>query len=273
MARSAIYDSAWDTRQRRLASAGLLRDMLRRTPWHDANWVVDHIERRADARRPFDADWVEVTLGQIRAIWRGIDADFRSRHSGRLPPTFEPYLEIYGGLQHVLGSQTATAGLTGLLMAYYRHLEALTRLGHLPECKPEYNRYVFQQAQASLTLDEFRPRTTREIPWVWQRPGGFSRWDPAWRDWNGGTVRKLAQAIHDERRFADLPVLADALEEAGCNDESALSHCRDPGARHCLGCWVVDHLLAQALHFAEVERPVNKLFVLPLMQKEEVPAP
>jgi hypothetical protein len=35
--------------------------------------------------------------------------------------------------------------------------------------------------------------------------------NPDWLTWNGGTVPKLAQTIYDERRFQDLPILADAL--------------------------------------------------------------
>jgi hypothetical protein len=68
--------------------------------------------------------------------------------------------------------------------------------------------------------------------------------DPAVLSSNGGTVRKLAQAIYDERRFADLPVLADALEEAGCDNADLLAHCRQPG-EHVRGCWVVDLLLGK----------------------------
>ena len=65
--------------------------------------------------------------------------------------------------------------------------------------------------------------------------------DPSWLAWNGGTVAKLAAAIYDGRRFADLPILADALEDAGCADAAILAHCRGPG-EHVRGCRVVDLL-------------------------------
>jgi hypothetical protein len=68
--------------------------------------------------------------------------------------------------------------------------------------------------------------------------------DPAWLAWNGGAVRKMAQAIYADHRFADLPILADALEEAGCADAALLGHCRGPG-EHVRGCWVVDLLLGK----------------------------
>ena len=63
--------------------------------------------------------------------------------------------------------------------------------------------------------------------------------------WNDGTVVRLAQGIYEERVFADLPVLADALEEAGCDIAEVLDHCRQP-VEHVRGCWVIDLLLAKA---------------------------
>jgi hypothetical protein len=69
--------------------------------------------------------------------------------------------------------------------------------------------------------------------------------DPVWRSANDGCTTKLARAIYQERRFADLPVLADALEEAGCANADILAHCRRPG-EHARGCWVVDALLDKA---------------------------
>jgi hypothetical protein len=62
--------------------------------------------------------------------------------------------------------------------------------------------------------------------------------------WMEGLVVKMAQAIYDERRFEDLPTLADALEEAGCTDPTILSHCRGSGP-HTRGCWVVDAILGK----------------------------
>jgi hypothetical protein len=65
-----------------------------------------------------------------------------------------------------------------------------------------------------------------------------------WLAWDNGTVCKLAQAIYEERTFERLPVLADALEDAGCDDADILTHCRGDGS-HVRGCWVVDLLLGK----------------------------
>jgi hypothetical protein len=60
--------------------------------------------------------------------------------------------------------------------------------------------------------------------------------------WNDGTIPKLAQHIYDARAFDQMPILADALEEAGCTAMDVLSHCRTP-AEHLRGCWAVDWIL------------------------------
>jgi hypothetical protein len=65
---------------------------------------------------------------------------------------------------------------------------------------------------------------------------------PAWLIWGGGTVPRVAQVIYDEHRWEDLPILADALEDAGCTDADILNHCRGSGP-HGRGCWVVDAFL------------------------------
>ena len=65
--------------------------------------------------------------------------------------------------------------------------------------------------------------------------------DPAWLS---PTVVSLATAIYEERAFDRLPVLADALEDAGCTNSDLLNHCRQP-AEHARGCWAVDLLLGK----------------------------
>src|SRR5205085_12433942 len=63
--------------------------------------------------------------------------------------------------------------------------------------------------------------------------------DPAWRT---AAVVGLAEAIYAGRAFDRLPILADALEDAGCDNPDVLAHCRGPGP-HVRGCWVVDLIL------------------------------
>jgi hypothetical protein len=74
---------------------------------------------------------------------------------------------------------------------------------------------------------------------------------PAVLRWHDDTVPRLAQTVYEERRMpegtldsARLAVLADALLDAGCEDEALIQHCREPGT-HVRGCWAVDHLLGK----------------------------
>jgi hypothetical protein len=77
------------------------------------------------------------------------------------------------------------------------------------------------------------------------RLGTSSRVDPAWLRWHDGLLVSMAQKMYDSRDFRDRPVLADALEEAGCSDQNILGHCRQPGGEHVRGCWLVDLLLGR----------------------------
>jgi hypothetical protein len=71
------------------------------------------------------------------------------------------------------------------------------------------------------------------------RPVAFS---PEWRT---ETVMSLAQQMYDSRDFSAMPILADALQDAGCDNEDILDHCRG-GGPHVRGCWVVDACLGKA---------------------------
>ncbi|VTU00166.1 Uncharacterized protein (Fragment) OS=uncultured bacterium PE=4 SV=1 [Gemmataceae bacterium] len=70
------------------------------------------------------------------------------------------------------------------------------------------------------------------------RPVAF---DPEWRT---STVVALAQQMYDTRDFSAMPILADALQDAGCDSDDVLTHCRGTGP-HVRGCWVVDAVLGK----------------------------
>jgi len=70
------------------------------------------------------------------------------------------------------------------------------------------------------------------------RPVAF---DPAWRT---STAVALARQMYESREFGAMPILADALQDAGCEDEAILNHCRDASQPHVRGCWVCDLVLS-----------------------------
>ncbi len=65
--------------------------------------------------------------------------------------------------------------------------------------------------------------------------------DPKWLN---STVAALAKHMYDSLNFTSMPILGDALVDAGCAEPAILDHCRQPGD-HVRGCWLVDLLLAK----------------------------
>jgi hypothetical protein len=75
---------------------------------------------------------------------------------------------------------------------------------------------------------------------------------PAVLSWNDRTIPRIAQGIYDERHLPEgtldtvrLAILADALLDAGCDDEDLMQHCRQPGP-HVRGCWAIDAILGKS---------------------------
>jgi hypothetical protein len=100
-----------------------------------------------------------------------------------------------------------------------RELREAGRYGHVRYHNPAYIRDVFGNAISKRGILEV--------------------WRPA-------HIREIAQVMYDSQTFATMPILADALEDAGCDDAAILSHCRDPHATHVRGCWVVDLVLGKS---------------------------
>jgi len=71
------------------------------------------------------------------------------------------------------------------------------------------------------------------------RPVSF---DPEWRT---STAIAIAQGMYESRDFGAMPILADALQDAGCENDDVLNHCRGTGP-HVRGCWVVDLVLGKS---------------------------
>jgi hypothetical protein len=91
-----------------------------------------------------------------------------------------------------------------------------------------------RRSQADLLRDIVgKPEPFRQVKF-------YKRWLSA----NDQAVQRLAQTIYEKSQFELLPVLADALEDAGCTDAAILEHLRGPGP-HVRGCWVLDLILGK----------------------------
>jgi hypothetical protein len=76
---------------------------------------------------------------------------------------------------------------------------------------------------------------------IFENPFRPIAFDPAWRT---ETAVLLARGMYESRDFSPMPILADALQDAGCDSAAVLDHCRGRGP-HARGCWVVDLVLGK----------------------------
>jgi hypothetical protein len=162
-----------------------------------------------------------------------------------------------------LSAQPAPAGTPGGRFperaAWGAMLAAIQAIGLEPLPPAEEYLAAALPVQAALLRDLFgNPFRVVSINPVWLLRG--SGWSPSpphrqeaqgrgsalrpWRPWERGPVAEMAQTIYDKRLFERSPVLADALEDAGCTDATILGHLRGPGP-HVRGCHVVDLLLGK----------------------------
>jgi hypothetical protein len=93
-------------------------------------------------------------------------------------------------------------------------------------CKVRHAALLEQIASETSLFDEIDPRHASAAQNAWRTPA----------------IVHLAQTIYDERSYGLLPMLGDALEDAGCTDAELVAHCRRP-ASHVRGCWALDSIL------------------------------
>jgi hypothetical protein len=74
---------------------------------------------------------------------------------------------------------------------------------------------------------------------IFGNPFRLATFSPEWRT---STAAAIARQIYESRDFSAMPILADALQDAGCDSEEVLGHCRGTGP-HVRGCWAVDAVL------------------------------
>jgi hypothetical protein len=94
---------------------------------------------------------------------------------------------------------------------------------------------------SSAKRDE-RTRQADLVRDIFGNPFRHVTFDP---DWRTTTALALATGIYEDRAFDRMPILADALQDAGCTSDDILNHLRDPHATHVRGCWALDLVLGK----------------------------
>jgi hypothetical protein len=222
-----VWDRTTDRKLRLFACACVRR------AWHllkhkRSRLAIELAERYADGEtgdRERRAEVTALASGLHRRQWKS-DADFieiRMRFAAKTA------IELEG-----LRLAEAVAGLTA-------QVAADAAVGPAPTAESSFNRYQNRMARALGAERAAQCALLRDIV---GNPFSALSVVPTWLFWNERCVPKIAQAVYVEHRFHELPVLGDALLDAGCDNEAILAHCRAPGP-HMRGCWVVDLLLGK----------------------------
>jgi hypothetical protein len=161
--------------------------------------------------------------------WKLIDlVDHQSRLDGRLnidlaAYCYRPFVKIHSGQTPL--TQVMILGLT----AQDAWEAARATASHLPNFATDGGRDNVERWLCRLVRD------------IFGNPFRRIAFDPGWRTDN---VRALAIGMDEVGTCGLMPVLADALQDAGCDNVDILSHCRSDGP-HVRGCWVVDLVLGK----------------------------
>jgi len=99
---------------------------------------------------------------------------------------------------------------------------------------------ALNEAGRSGKRSELSPRQIALLRDVFSNPFRPISFDASWRT---STAVAIAKQMYESREFGAMPILADALQDAGCGNDDILSHCRDANGVHIRGCWVVDLVL------------------------------
>ncbi|HWG41449.1 MAG TPA: hypothetical protein VN688_01595 [Gemmataceae bacterium] len=181
-----------------------------------------------------------------RHIWHRL-IDERSRNAVEAAERYAERLITHVDLKRAWGE--ASEAFQGSLVTHYGQSKAALAAKHAadPSCSSLVEA-VSYAARVGYSQKEFDAEKAIQATLLQDLVGNPFRpvsVASSWLAWNEGTVVKLAKAIYEDRAFDRLPILADALEEAGCQDQDILDHCRQPG-EHVRGCWVIDLLLGKA---------------------------
>ncbi len=154
------------------------------------------------------------------------------------PLTSEQYHKEWGAWRRQI-DETRPDHIHILCWAVYVSAPEGARIFGVPEtCVRSVAEYVCHEVGTTEHANQVR--LLRDILPNPYRPTTFSP------DWRTDTAVSLSRGMYESRDFGAMPILADALQDAGCDSDDVLHHCRDPKGVHVRGCWVVDLVLGKA---------------------------
>jgi hypothetical protein len=215
-------------RQRVRSGFGHVPFTLVGVPLDSCQRVVEFVERAADESAD-EREWIFATAGADPLATTGGDY---STECAAQRETLDPELMAVGQVANAaVWICNSNVNYDGIKEAVGRLAQAVAYLRGGDRQKVEEGDKGEGAAQAGLLRDIFGPR-----------PQSPTKLNSAWRT---DTVSSLARQMYESRDFGPMPILADALQDAGCDNELILTHCRDTTVPHVRGCWVVDLVLGK----------------------------
>jgi hypothetical protein len=225
-------------RKLRLFSCACCRQVERLVKDERVRCALDVVERHVDGVATDDE--LRVAGDALERAWDERMEEACRNSAGVMPSLTapDPSLHLIEAAAYATG-RTPGSLMTGGWYALAMHAAIQCRLAVM------YAASAFGEGQQAATEAELRTHRAllRDCLGNPFRPSPSLA--PEVLAWNDGTIQKLAQGMYDDRAFQWLPMLTDALEEAGCGDADILTHCRQTGL-HVRGCWVVDALLGKS---------------------------
>jgi|SRR5579883_145827 len=223
--------------------------------------TADHVKYARKALELFERHLEGVASEQeLQSAWEGVSGDAISAGHIIAHPGEADYYAICAAadaVDSIRRNNTASAAAFAASAIAY---DILSRSGNLTLVRITSERKARSRRQFSReqwNRDEQEVRTLPEYEQAFAaeqqtqcailrdivgNPFRRVAFDPLWFT---STVVALAQQMYDSRDFSAMPILADALQDAGCDNADILDHCRLP-SEHVRGCWVVDALLGKA---------------------------
>ena len=192
--------------------------------------LVECAERYADELigiEELESAFEAAAEAQEAIHWEGGDAVDQSAAEAVLGPRAELYLsQVFEGTMEAVGESAVAA-------AWKRRTE--------PQPEHWRERERDRQDVSDAAMHEESAVQATLLRDIFGNPFRTVAFDAAWRT---STVVALARQVYGSRDFGAMPILADALQDAGCDSDDVLNHCRGPGP-HVRGCWVIDLVLGK----------------------------
>lgn len=214
-----------------------------------ARRAVEVAERFADGLAT-EAELTEAHVAARLAAWSYLQTDGVPHRLTQPPASYFPDDERAGEYEHHIFLAATEAAV---IRRTTQH-ESSISLGNEDSLNSWYSYTPYAQVVASLSSmfglsdEDMAARETahgEQCHFLRDIFGNPYRPVSPDHSWLTSTVVALARQMYDSRDYSPMPILADAVQDAGCENEDILNHCRGSGP-HVRGCWVVDLVLGKA---------------------------